>query len=279
MNRKFKFLILIVMFVFICTGCANADVTRAIRHSGFSLSNTEFVCPTLYPESSGSGNFDKIRFLTSTYAITTDGTIYKLSIGQYYSNDTNCKKADFTPRVLSVFDDKIVKTDDKKIYNLSSTNPDGSFVEVTSKDSNYYVYQALMSDNNVLKVYTVNQEKGYYYVLMRDGNIYNFVVSKNGNNVVGVSNTSIAYSKSNFGGDIIDFSYMGDSPSTFVRTNNAFFRMTVQNKEECTTYADVRCEYKMTMDEGLTKYKDQILAFSGSFLITTYGKEFTVSNI
>lgn len=279
MDKKIKSLIIVLFFVFICTGCANANVTRAIRHSGFSLSNAEFVCPTLYPESSGTGSFDKIRFFTSTYAITTDGTIYSLSIGQLYSNGTNCKKLDFSPRVLAVFDDKIIKADDKKIYNLASTNPDGSFVEITSKDSSYFIYQSLMSDDNVLKVYTVNQDKGYYYVLMRDGNVYNFTVSKAGNDIVAVTSTSIAYSKSNFGGEIIDFSYAGDSPATFVRTNDAFFRMMVQNKEECTAYADVSCQYKMAIDEGLTKYKDQILAFSGSFLVTAYGKEFTVSGV
>lgn len=279
MKKKIELVILVFLFVFVCTGCVNADTTRDIRHSGFSLSNVEFVCPTLYPESSVTGSFDKIRFFTSNYSITTDGTIYRLSIGQYYSNGTNCKKIDFSPRVLAVFDDKIVKTDDKKIYNITSTNPDGSFVEITPKDSSYYIYQSLMSDDNVLKVYTANQEKGYYYVLMRDGNVYNFAVSKSGNNVVAVTSTSIAYSKNNFGGEIIDFCYAGDSPVTFIRTNDAYFRMVVQNKEECTTYADVSCEYKMVLDEGLTKHNDKILGFSGSFLVTTYGKEFTVSSV
>lgn len=276
--KKFKILLLFLLVVFVCTGCANADATRAIRHSGFSLSPAEFVCPTLYPESSITGSFDKIRFLTPTSVITTDGAIYRLSYGQYYSNNTNCKKMDFTPRILSVLDDRIVRTDDKKLYNLDSSNADGSLVEITTKESNYYVYQAIMSDNNVLKVYTVNQEKGLYYVLMRDGNIYNYVVTKINNETVAINSTSIAFNKNNFGGDIIDFKFAGDAPSTFIRTNNSIFRMKITNREECSTYADVKCEYKMSLDEGLTEYRDQILAFSGSFLITTYGKEFSAVN-
>lgn len=276
--KRIKVLLLFLLVIFGCCGCANADSIRAIRHSGFSLSPVEFVCPTLYPESSSTGSFDKIRFLTPTSVITTDGAIYRLSFGQYYSNNTNCKKMDFGPRILSVLDDRIVRTDDKKLYNLDSSNADGSLVEITTRESNYYVYQAFMSDNNVLKAYTVNQEKGLYYVLMRDGNIYNYVVTKINNESAAVTSTSIAFNKSNFGGDIIDFKYAGDSPSTFIRTNESIFRMKITNREECSTYADVKCEYKMSLDEGLTEHRIDILAFSGSFLITTYGKEFSVVN-
>ena len=48
------------------------------------------------------------------------------------------------------------------------------------------------------------------------------------------------------------------------------------NEEECSKYADVKCEYKFKKDETLTEYyKDKILYYGPSILITTYKKEFT----
>ena len=56
--------------------------------------------------------------------------------------------------------------------------------------------------------------------------------------------------------------------------------MQITNKDECTEYADIACEYELKKDETLTKYYTEdpkILYFGPSILITTYGKEFTLS--
>ena len=54
--------------------------------------------------------------------------------------------------------------------------------------------------------------------------------------------------------------------------------MMVTNQEKCSKYADVACEYKLKLDEGLKNTYDKILAYNGSTLITNYGKIFNVNN-
>ena len=277
MSKKLKLIIIFFMISVFCSGCMNASATRAIRHSGFSLSNVEFVCPTLYPSNK---DYDKIRYLTNTYVITTAGTVYQLSIGMPFSNNQNCKEANFNHRVVSIFDDKIIKADDGKLYHLTSSEEKAAFSLVSTDDSNYQVYKAILSIEGVVKVVTADQGANSYYALNQDGNVYNYtVVRGSGGSSATITNAVIVYSKANFGGEIIDFNYVPNSTATFIRTSNAIFRLLVTNAAECTAYADVSCEYEMKLDEGLTKYRNEILGFSGSFLITTYGKEFSASSV
>lgn len=271
-----KVIILSLLLAIICAGCSivYADTTRDIRHSGFSLSSQEFECPVLLPD---SDDYMKTKFLTSTYSITTDGSIYLLSMGQKYSNELNCKKANFSHKVVSVFDSSVVKADDGKMYYLASTGEHASFSQVTSDDSDYVIYDIILKDEEVVKVITVDQENGHYYVLKTDGNVYNFVVSKN-NGVASLVSSSIVYSKSNYGDNIIDFNYAGKSKTTFIKTSKQIFRMLATNEEECSKYVDVECQYEMMLDEGLTEHYDKILGFNGSFLLTTYGRQFNAAN-
>ena len=53
--------------------------------------------------------------------------------------------------------------------------------------------------------------------------------------------------------------------------------MMATNREECSKYIDVTCTYEMSLDKGLTDHQNRILGFSGSYLITTYGKQFNVT--
>ena len=111
-------------------------------------------------------------------------------------------------------------------------------------------------------------------MLKKDGNVYSYTVSKNGNGGLAIVSTSVVYSKSSYRGTIIDFSYAGKSSGTSVRTTSEIFRMIATNKEECSKYVDVQCEYEMQLDENLTKHQLNIYGFSGSYLITKYGKQF-----
>lgn len=271
-----KVLLLSLFVSIICVGCSvvHADTTRDIRHSGFSLSSQEFECPVLLPD---SDDYEKTKFLSSTYSITTEGSIYLLSMGQKYSNELNCKKANFSPKVVAIFDSSVVKADDGKMYYLAATGEHASFSQVTEADSDYVIYNAILKDEEVVKAITVDQENGHYYVLKTDGNVYNFVVSKN-NGVASIVSSSIVYSKSNYGDNIIDFNYAGKSKSTFIKTSKQIFRMLASNEEECSKYVDVECQYEMTLDEGLTEHYDKILGFNGSFLLTTYGRQFNAAN-
>ena len=54
--------------------------------------------------------------------------------------------------------------------------------------------------------------------------------------------------------------------------------MRVTNLEDCSKYADITCEYEMKEDPIFEQYKDRIISFNGSLLITDYKRTFTTVN-
>ena len=272
MKKEFKVIGLLVLVAFLCCGCdiKYASTTRDIRHSGFALSGAELECDVLL----ANPDYDKVKFLTAGHVITESGSVYSLSIGQKYSNDQNCMASTMTTKVVSLFDETIVKGADNKYYYLTRNGDAPQYSMVPNTDSNYGIYDLLLKDQEVLKVKTVDSNTGQYYVLKKDGNVYSYTVSKNGNGGLAIVSTSVVYSKSSYRGTIIDFSYAGKSSGTSVRTTSEIFRMIATNKEECSKYVDVQCEYEMRLDENLTKHQLNIYGFSGSYLITKYGKQF-----
>lgn len=274
MKKRIKVIGLFVVLAFLCCGCdaMYASTTRDIRHSGFALSGAELTCDALLKDP----DYDKVKFMTGKHVITESGTLYELSISQKYSNEQHCIASSLTSKVIALFDENVVKTDDGKYYYIVRTGDSAAYSVITSSDSNYMIYDIILKDSQVLKVKTVDSSAGHYYVLKKDGNVYNYVISKNYNSASIVS-SPVVYSKTNYNGDIIDFSYAGKSSGTSVRTTTQIFRMVATNKEECSKYVDVTCEYEMRLDEGLTKHQNKILGFSGTYLITTYGKQFNAT--
>lgn len=276
MKKRIKLIGVILILAMVCCGCGivNADSTRDIRHSGFSLSGAEFECSDLLPS---IAEYKRIEFLTGTHAITNDGKVYSLSLSQKYSNEKNCLEADLATTAVSIFDGKVIRGKDGKLYYLSAVDNMPAYSPVPSSANDYQLYRLLLNDDNVVKVITVDAGTGIYYVLKKDGNVHNYVVSKGNNGSVSLISSSIVYSRNDYGGEIVDFNYAGKASSTFVKTNEKIFRMVAQNRDTCTKYADIQCEYRMVLDEGLTEHYDKILGFSGSLLITTYGKEFNAT--
>ena len=178
MKKKVLLLLLIAGFCFLCTGCVG-NVTRGIRHAGFTLSDAEFVCSLLVP---GKDNLDyeKIRYITTTNkAITESGKVYDLSLGQSFSNEQNCKASDFTKKVVAIMDDNVVKAADGKYYYLSSNDASNKnkYPEVTENDQSYSIYNLLFSDSAIRKVITIDSNAGIYYALKSDGNIYKLIIT------------------------------------------------------------------------------------------------------
>lgn len=275
MKKKILLFILFLSVLFFSFGCdaKYAETTRAIRHSGFSISGEEFVCPPLMPDENGVIS-DKIKFLTGDSVITESGVVYVLSLGQLFSNDMNCMKATYssgTPKIKAIFDNEIGKGDDGKLYILGS-----HMQEVPADDKKRELYNLIFADETIVKAMTYDDSLGQYYALKTDGNIYNISIPKQNYNqaLVKVSD-SLIFSKGDYGGKIIDFNYIGATSGSYIRTENAIYRMIATNAKECSTYADKTCEFKMTLDKGLTEHKDMLLAFNGNFVITTYGKEFS----
>ena len=276
--KKVFVLISIMMFALVLTGC-NGTVTRALRNDGFSVKDNKFKCSLLNLDGKVDDEEDNtsedVKFLVGNYAIGVSGNIYQLSYDQLFSNDMNCKKVATIP-TKAVLDDKFILGEDGKYYYLNAD--DGGvveqFSEMPQEDENYQLL-SLFFTGDVKKADTVNANINSYYVLKEDGSIYNYVLTQDKDTKqYFVKSDNVQFTSNSYDGKIIDFFYAGDSTATFFRTPTSIYRNMIGNEEECSKYVDVTCEYEMKLDEGLTKHQSEILGFSGTYLITTYGKQF-----
>ena len=271
----FKVSILSLLLLLCCTGC-DGNVTRDIRHAGFSV-GSKLLCDPFFPSKKDEVAREKILYFTGTHIINSDGKIYDLSMGQTYASGQNCRDANTPIRVKAIFDNSIVKATDGKYYYLHSNNNVEAYSEVPQTDNSYLIYDILLKEDDVVKVMTADNSIGAYYVLKVDGNIYeNIVTAQDRNSPPKLVSTRVMYDMTNFEGRIIDFNYAGDSLATFVRTDNKVFRDKIKNYEQCSKYADIECEFELMEDPIFEQYKDRIISFNGSLLITDYKMTFTV---
>ena len=277
---KRKYIILFILLL-LCSGCSYkyASTTRSIRHSGFVIANNSFKCDAIFGKKEVIN--DKVRFYVGNYIFTESGNIYETNLGRVYQNGYNCKKPDFDGTVYAIFDLNVLKDSNGDYYYIGGNDRVAAFSKVSEADEDYGLYDILLKDTDVVKASTVNSKTGEFYVLKSDGNIYQYLITNNndGNTKTYITDSiNLLYSARDFNSNILDFNYNGSSTATFVKTENAFYRMKVSNSKECSKYADVACKYEMVEDTDLTKVKDRVLAYNGSTLITTYGKIFNVTN-
>ena len=274
MNKKFKFIFLMSFILLFCSAC-DGDVTRDLRHDGFNY-GSEFNCKYFFPADKEDTSYKKIKYITGTHIIDTNGKLYEISLGQSYANDQNCKEAETQIEVKAIMDGSIVKGTDNKYYYLTAQNNVIQYSEVPTTDNNYYTYDILLKSEDVIKVVTANSSTGLYYILKNDGNVYGVVVSRaDRNSPAEITSNAIVYNQADYGGAITDFNYAGESTTTFVRTASKLYKMYMTNSAECSKYADVTCKYEMKEDETFNKYSDRIIAYSGSTLITDYKRVFS----
>lgn len=277
MKKRFGQLVFILLIVFMCSAC-NGTVTRNLRHDGFTVGD-KFKCDVFFPNKKNSLAYKKVKYFSNSHIIDEDGRIYEMSLGQVYANKQNCKSANTNVFVKAIFDDKIIKGNDNKYYYLVGQNDVAAYSEVPVTDNSYSLYDLLLKDEEVLKVVTANSSTGTYYVLKKDGNIYNITANKGSNNEsLKVVSTSIAYDKFTYESKIIDFNYAGNSLNTYIKTEDKVYRMKITNYNDCSKYADVDCIYRLEEDSIFDKYKDRIIMYNGSTLITDYNQVFSLSN-
>lgn len=260
-----------VITLLIClTGC-NGAITRDIRHQGYTVSDNEFVC--------NKWQQDKVIYTNGTYAITEDGNLYDVSLSQPYTNEENCKEISFTTKIIAYMDSNILKGEDNKFYYAPGTTTSTPLTEVTANDSNYQLYTLLLGEKEVKKVITIDANNGIYDVLKEDGTVTQYTIKRQDYNLPYiVTDQKEVYSSEDYG-KIIDFNYKEESKETYLKTNNAIYRMELTNEERCSEYADVECEYYLRKNETLTEYynDNSILYYGSNLVITTYGKIFTLS--
>lgn len=275
MKKKIKVLVLFLV-ILLCSAC-NGSITRDIRHAGFSIGD-KFICDGFFPSEKEDTSFNRIRYFTGTHLIDQMGNIYETSLSQQYRNKQNCKRAETSIRVKAIMDNKIIKGEDDKYYYLEAQNNVPSYTEVPDTDNSYEVYDLLLKDSDVIKVITANSSTGEYYILKTDGNIYSHTITKKDHNTPPqVTAISTVYNKNDYGSEIIDFNYAGDSLTTFIRTEKRVYRMHITN-EDCMKYADIKCVYALEEDSIFKEYEEEILMFNGSMLLTDYNQLFTVAS-
>ncbi len=280
--KKLILVLLLVISSLTLTACTG-DITRNLRHSGYSVTDSNFTCDLLTPgkNKEEGKDYEKIKFINSNIAISTSGNIYELSLGGLYSNNMNCRK---TTRVqaVAIMDNSVIRDKDGKYYYLKEEgNGSLPYQEVTRDDKNYQLYNMLLKDPEVIKISTVNANAYNYYLLKTDGNIYNYIFEEVGerDKTLKFRSGSIIYAKSRFGNTpIIDFNYSGDSTSTYFRTETEIYRNVITNSDECNKYVDVPCKFELKKDEQLTEYQDHFLGFGGNVILTDYGKIFTLGS-
>ncbi|MBQ6323878.1 MAG: hypothetical protein IJI22_03495 [Bacilli bacterium] len=276
MKKLARFFFLIFLVVIFCTAC-KGDINREIRHAGFGMTG-EFSCSKFLPSDKNDTSYEKIRYMTGNHIITKEGKIYELSLTQKFANNDNCKEAGGDITVQAMFDSNIVKGTDGKYYYLVAQNNTPVYTEVTELDNSYELYNLLLSDTDIIKVTTVDSSSGLYYVLKTDGNVYSYVIAKDDyNSPLAIKEIVTAYSSSQYG-QIIDYNFAGNNLSTFILSENKLYRMQITNLEECNKYADVDCKYELKEEPIYEKYKDIIISYNGSMLITDYGQIFSVAS-
>ena len=81
MNKNLLRLEIIVLFVGLCCGC-NGNITRDIRHAGFTMGGT-FECSNFFPQDKEDTDYEKIRYLTGSRLVNTEGKIYEFNRKHY----------------------------------------------------------------------------------------------------------------------------------------------------------------------------------------------------
>ena len=275
MKKKILKSMILILIVVICTAC-DAKMTRGIRHSGFSV-GTKFYCSSFFPENKDDLTYKRIRYLTENNLISQEGNIYEVSLQQTYQNKENCKEADTSIKVKAILDDKIIKATDDKYYYLEGQNDVSAYSEIPVTDNSYGIYNLLLKDVDIIKVITANSSTGEYYLLKTDGDIYSYTITKKDyNSPPTVTAVSTVYDKNNYDSKIVDFNYAGNSLNTFIRTENKVYRMKITNSEDCNKYADIECKYEMQEDPTFEEFKDRIITYNGSILITDNNQIFNL---
>ncbi len=286
---KYVKLFIICFIVFLLCGC-EGDITRNIRHAGFSLSNSSFVCDAILAENKDDTEYETIVFFDpgNSYMITNDSKIYEISLSQKYSDGQNCRLMESSIGIVSIFNNTIFRGTDNNLYYLKSSGKNERYSQVTIDDNNYELYRLLLDDASVIKVIKDDSTSNQYFVLRGDGRIFIYTVAqeevKTDSNkssysrkkVYVIKGTKEAAFSSKITTPIRDFNYSYNSQaSSYAITDNELFRSVALNSDDCSAYADIECEYEFKRDNALMDSWDYILAYNGNTLITTYGKVFT----
>lgn len=283
-----KKILLIILSILMITGCGSKKeeetTEKEILHLSEyfidkSINNIGILtCSVL--------NNEKIMYANYAlnYFILENGDIYKFVYGsnKIYSNNEQCMKIDTDVKIKTFKYNYFLGTDGN-YYNISVDSDDIALKQVTVSGYDATLY----NDTNVIDFKSTNVPDEYsgwysaYYVLKSDG-IHNLIVLSSYDNS-GTLNYStvkdeLLYKTSDYG-NIIRFESSYKEGVTLILSNTGLYIKQEVKTEECSKYADIKCETKMVSNELYQKYKNDFKYVDSYRIIADNNGFYSTSNI
>lgn len=233
-------------------------------------------------------NNEKIMYANYAlnYFILENGDTYKFVYGgnKIYSNNEQCMKITTNVKVKT-FKYKYFLGTDGNYYNITIDNDDIKLekVELSGYDATLYNDTSVINFTSTTVPDSYTAQRGWYsayYVLKNDG-IHNLIILSSYDNTgtlnYQIVNDEILYKKSDYG-NIKRFETTYKEGITLILSDTGLYIKEEVKTEECSKYADIKCETKMINNELYQKYKNdikyvdsyRIIADDNGFYTTSY---------
>lgn len=277
MKKMYLFLIFLFSLLLI-SGCSPKRKTEKIENrkklnfSEWAIENLKYEnkikkinCPEITENSFMSGS-DSI--------FITGNNIYRYNVNKLFSNDKNCKligKIDKTNPIAVSRENAVDETG--TFYNdfwqkQKDENYDGNY----QKDTLHYGWKEYMKKFNINKklisaednLYRKSHVPSYEIITYTNGELFLYNIEHS---------YDVEYKTYKVNTDSLNDEKIIKLYGSIIKTNKAFYTLSsnVINKEKCSKYADIKCdyEYNLKKDEILTKYYNEILNITNQYFITT----------
>jgi len=257
--KKIKFIFILMVLFFICS-CSSNKKSVESTDENYDKEN-EFINELLVRNNSNrydwncevSLNDIKDISVFSNMFISDDGILYEFSlIGEYSTTKNNCLKIE-TDKKFEKFINGSIISNDKKIYGYF----DGEFVERMYGWTGAFNYDLFDYNENVV-VLNLGLDSNPKYGVVKDNKIFSY--DTNSFNSDDIKSEKELYTFSS------DESFVGIYGS-YIKTNKAYYKYGIINKNECDKYVDIECEYGIVKDELVSNLYDEIYYINNHYFI------------
>lgn len=259
MNRKL-FYVVLLSICFLISGCSNNSNSSSTleEHKDNENKNVKEVLSRVRNTSydwNCEVPLNEIKDIGSANSmfITNDGLLYEFNLMQKYSTtNNNCRKIDTDYRFKRFINGAIISTDNK-IYAYYNNE----FVERMSGWTEAFNYDLFDYNENVM-ILNGEFDINHRYGIVKNNKVYTY--DKGYITQVDIKNEEEIFSIPS------DETVIGLYES-YIKTDKAYYKYDIVNRNECNTYADIECEYGIVKDEVLTKVYDDIYFINNNYII------------
>lgn len=201
---------------------------------------------------------DAISYSNNGFFITSSGDIYRFNSNKLFSNNKNCIKTEFgNNNLLYILGSGIYDKNNNEIYIIYEN-------EIITKDE----YNQSLSEEwkELIERNPPFTETSNYDLAS--------INCEDDNETILIKN-NIVYGLEHFFKKEDEWLEIGRIPieekiiylnNSLIKTNKAYWNLTITNKEECNKYVDIKCEKKIVKN-SLTEIYDEIIFATGNLLI------------